>query len=247
MRLRHLLAVALIAAAPVAHARQLVVFAAASLANALDEIVAGWEGDVVVAYAASSALARQIEQGAPADLFISADAPWMDYLAGRGLIRPETRTDLLGNRIVLIAHGQAGAQVEIGPDTDLAGMLGDGRLAMADVEAVPAGRYGKAALEHFGLLDSVAGSLAQSENVRAALALVSRGEAPMGIVYATDAAADDAVTVVATFPRESHPPIIYPVAVLTESANPSAAAFAAHLTSDAARAAFEGQGFTVLD
>lgn len=241
-------AAAVAIAAPAAQAQQLVVFAAASLKNALDEIVAAWDGgDVAVSYAGSSALARQIEQGAPADLFISADVPWMNYLAERNLIVPETRADLLGNRIVLIAHGQAGTQVEIGPQTDLAGMLSGGRLAMADVEAVPAGRYGKAALESLGLWDGVADSLAQAENVRAALALVSRGEAPMGIVYATDAAADDNVTVVATFPRESHAPIIYPMAVLAASANPAAAVFAEHLTSDAARVAFEKQGFTVLD
>ncbi len=248
MRRAVALALALLLAAPAARAQPLVVFAAASLRNALDEIAAGWDGgEAAVSYAASSSLARQIEQGAPADLFISADAPWMDHLSARGLIREETRADLLGNAIVLIAHGRDAAPAAIGPGADLAAMLGDGLLAMANVDAVPAGRYGRAALRSLGLWEGVADRVAQADNVRAALALVSRGEAPLGIVYATDAAADDGVSVVATFPPDSHPPVVYPMAVLAGSAHPGAAAFAAHLTSTAARQAFARQGFVVLD
>jgi molybdate transport system substrate-binding protein len=235
-------------AASVAAAQTVVVFAAASLRNALDEIVTGWSGGTAtVSYAASSALARQIEQGAPADLFISADVPWMDYLAERRLLREGTRRDLLGNSIVLIAAGRAAPLGEVAPDTDLAAMLKGGRLAMANVEAVPAGRYGKAALETLGLWAGVSGSVAQAENVRAALALVARGEAPLGIVYATDAAAETSVSVVGTFPAASHPPIVYPAAVLSGSTNPAAAAFGEHLASADARTIFERHGFTVLD
>lgn len=242
------LAAILALAAPAALARDVVVFAAASLKNALDEVVAGWDGGAArVSYAGSSALARQIGEGAPADLFISADVPWMDHVAAGGLIRPGTRRDLLGNSIVLIAHSAVEPIGAVASDTDLAGMLGGGRLAMANVEATPAGRYGKAALESLGLWASVEASVAQAENVRAALALVARGEAPFGIVYATDAAVEDTVTIAAIFPASSHPPIVYPVAVLAESANPAAEALADHLTTAAAAAVFEAYGFTVLD
>jgi molybdate transport system substrate-binding protein len=235
-------------AASGAAAQTVVVFAAASLKNALDEIVAGWDGGTAtVSYAASSALARQIEQGAPADLFISADVPWMDFLAERRLLREGTRRDLLGNSIVLIAPGRAAPLGEVGPGTDLVARLKGGRLAMANVDAVPAGRYGRAALETLGLWAGVAGSVAQAENVRAALALVARGEAPLGIVYATDAAAETSVSVIGTFPASSHPPIVYPAAVLSGSTNPTAGAFAEHLAAAAARAIFEKHGFTVLD
>jgi molybdate transport system substrate-binding protein len=249
MRLRSaLLAAVLALVAPAAQAQDVVVFAAASLRDALDEALAAWDGGTAVAaYAGSPALARQIEQGAPADLFVSADALWMDHLAARGLIRADTRRDLLGNRLVLIAHGAAAPVGGVTAGTDLAALLGGGRLAMADVAAVPAGRYGKAALETLGLWDAVADSVAQAENVRAALALVARGEAPLGIVYATDAAAEDGVSVLATFPADSHPPIVYPMAVLTDSAHPAAEALAAHLASDAAAAVFEKHGFTALD
>ena len=170
-----------------------------------------------ISYAASSALAKQIEQGAPADVFFSADLDWMKYLSERKLIKPDTETELLGNRIVLVAPADSSAATEIAPNFDLAGLLGDGRLAMANVDAVPAGKYGKAALETLGVWASVEGKVAQAENVRAALALVSTGEAPLGIVYQTDAKADPKVKVVGIFPQDTHPPIVYPVAETAES------------------------------
>ncbi|MGB3719073.1 MAG: molybdate ABC transporter substrate-binding protein, partial [Hyphomicrobiaceae bacterium] len=182
--------------APTAQSRDkdLIVFAAASLKNALDDINAQWRKETgkkaVISYAGSSALAKQIEQGAPAQMFISADIDWMDYLAQKNLIRPETRLNLLGNRIVLIAPKDQSETIEIKPGFDLAGFLGDGRLAVANVMSVPAGKYGKAALEKLGVWASVSSKIAQAENVRAALLLVSRGEAAAGIVYQTDAAAD---------------------------------------------------------
>jgi molybdate transport system substrate-binding protein len=239
-------------AAPFARAETVVVFAAASLKTALDPIAAAWEQetgqDVVIAYDGSAKLARQIIAGAPADVFLSAATEWMDAVDAAGLVAPGTRRDLLGNRLVLVAHGAAPA-VQIGPDLDLAGMLGTGRLAMGMVDSVPAGQYGKAALENLGLWDDVQERLAQSENVRAALALVSRGEVPLGIVYASDAiaadAAGDAVSVVGTFPADSHPPIIYPVAALA-AGKPAAVTFLKALSSDAATATFEAQGFQVL-
>lgn len=235
-----------------AQAKELVIFAAASLKNGLDDAAASWvrqsgKPAPKIAYAASSALARQLEQGAPADLFLSADLDWMDHVAARNLIRPGTRVSLLANRIALIAPADSPAVVALTPGVDLTAALGQGRLAMANVDAVPAGRYGKAALERLGGWDRVKDRVAQADNVRAALLLVSRGEAPLGIVYATDAAAEPKVRVLATFPEDSHPPIIYPVAVVRGSVNPDAAGFLAHLRGAAARAAFETQGFTVLN
>ena len=251
-RLARLLVAAVVVLGPGSVAAQdLVVFAAASLKHALDDAARSWRGasghGVSVSYAGSSALARQIERGAPADVFVSADLPWMVYLEERDLVRPGTRIDLLTNRIVLVAHGDGMAPVDLGSGFDLAGALGDGRLAMADVEAVPAGRYGRAALENLGLWPSVADRLAQTENVRAALTLVARGEAPLGVVYATDAVAADGITVLATFPAESHPPIVYPAAVTAESRHRQAEAFVVWLASAKARPFFERQGFTVLD
>ncbi len=226
------------------------VFAAASMQTALDAVAAAWHeqegGDAVVSYAATSALARQIEQGAPADIFISADLDWMAYLAERELAQPDTTTNLLGNRIVLVAAAGAEQPVEITPEIDLAGVLDGGRLAVADTAAVPAGRYARAALESLGLWDSVAGHLAEAENVRAALAFVSRGEAPLGIVYATDDVADPRVEAIGTFPAETHPPIIYPATILAGSDNPAAAAFLTFLRSPTAQCIFEAQGFTVF-
>jgi molybdate transport system substrate-binding protein len=227
----------------------LVVFAAASLKNALDDVHKQWQKETgksaKISYAASSALAKQIEQGAPAQMFISADIRWMDYVEKKDLIKKETRSDLLGNRIVLIAPRDKAKAVDIKPGFDLAKAIGDGRLAMANVEAVPAGRYGKASLEKLGVWASVSGKLAQAENVRAALLLVSRGEAPAGIVYQTDAASDKGVTIIGTFPQDTHPPIIYPIA-LTKSAGPDAAAFLAYIKSAKAGPLFEAQGFAVL-
>lgn len=238
-----------------AAAEEITAFAAASLKDALDAVAAEWQAETgntaTVSYAGSSQLAAQIQEGAPADLFVSAAVNWMDALEADGLIKPETRVDLLGNTLVLVAHGSGAAPVEIGPGFDLAGLLAGGKLSMALVDSVPAGQYGRAALESLGLWPSVEGSVAQSENVRAALALVAQGEAPFGIVYGSDAMADDGaddqVSVVGTFPEESHPPIVYPAAVVATSRRPEAEAFLDYLSSDAADAVFAGQGFTVLD
>ena len=234
----------------IAQAERITVFAAASMTNAMAEIEERFEAatghDVVVSLAGSSALARQIQQGAPADIFISANPGWMDRLEADGLIEDGTRFDLLNNSIVLIAAGADAAPVEIGPEIDLAGLLGDGRLAMALVDAVPAGIYGKAALESLGLWQDVAGQVAQADNVRAALAFVATGEAPYGIVYATDAVAEDGVTVVGTFPADTHPPIVYPAADLANRDTDAEAAFLEYLRGPEARAAFERQGFVVV-
>ena len=238
-----------------AMAEEITVFAAASLKTALDRVAADWQAQtghrVVISYAGSSALAQQIQQGAPADLFISAAVNWMDWVEEEGLIVPETRRDLLGNALVLVGYGSDAAAVEIAPGFDLAGLLGDGKLAMALVDAVPAGQYGKEALITLGVWDAVEPYVAQAENVRAALALVASGEAPYGIVYASDAIADDAagdtVAIVGTFPADSHAPIIYPAAVVADSAKPEAAAFLDYLSTDKGDAVFVGQGFTVLN
>ena len=244
------LAFSAIAAMP-AQARDVVVFAAASLKNALDEAGAAWEREsgrkAVMSYAASNVLARQIEAGAPADLFFSADLDWMDYAAGKGLIRPESRANLLGNALVLIAPKGSSLSVSLQPGVDLGSILGPERLAMGHAEAVPAGKYGKAALESLGAWEGVKARVAQADNVRAALLLVSRGEAPLGIVYRTDAASDPNVRVIATFPEGSHPPIVYPVALTKDSSNPDAASFLGLLRSDKAKPFFEKQGFTVLN
>jgi len=247
-----------------AQGRDLLVFAAASLKNALDDVNAEYQRQtgrkVVVSYAASPTLAKQIELAAPADVFISADLDWMDYLAQRRVIKPETRRNLLGNRLVLAGPretrrgglgGAVGApqlqlDVTIRPGFPLATLLGGGRLAMADPDSVPAGKYGKAALEHLGVWSSVQARIARAENVRAALALVSRGEAPFGIVYQTDAATDPKVKVVGFFPEDTHPPIVYPIAAIAGSTAPTTAAYLEFLRSPTARPLFEKQGFTVL-
>src|SRR5215831_11128648 len=254
---RHLLAYVLFilasaawSVAASAQAPKLIVFAAASLKDALDEANVAYQRDkgqeIAASYAASSTLAKQIEAAAPADVFISADLEWMDYLAKKNLIKPETRANLLGNRLVLIAPVNSAAKLGIAPNFPLAQALGNGRLAIADPNGVPAGRYGKAALESLGVWSSVADRLAPAENVRATLALVSRGEAPLGVVYQTDAASDKAVKIVGTFPEDTHPPIIYPIAVVTSSTNRGAPAYLTFLKSPVARPIFEKQGFTVL-
>ncbi|WP_207102020.1 molybdate ABC transporter substrate-binding protein [Paracoccus shandongensis] len=234
-------------AATPALAEDVTVFAAASLKNALDEVAAGFTRDtgnrVTISYAGSNALAKQIIEGAPADVFISASDEWMDEVEKAGLVRD--RADLLGNRLVLVAHGD-GKPVAMSADTDLAAMLDGGKLAMALVDSVPAGQYGKAALESLGLWDDVGAEVAQSDNVRAALALVATGEAPYGIVYATDAAAEDDVTVAGEFPADSHPPITYPAALLA-GADDADRAFYDALSDDAADAIFARHGFTVAD
>ncbi|NTF33120.1 molybdate ABC transporter substrate-binding protein [Rhizobium skierniewicense] len=236
--------------APVFAQDKVTVFAAASMKTALDEANGAWAketgNEATVSYAASSALAKQIEAGAPADLFISADLAWMDYVAGKELIKDDTRTNLLGNRLVLVAPADKAKPVEIKQGFDLATLVGDGKLAMGAVDSVPAGKYGKAALEKLGVWSSVESRVAGAESVRAALVLVSRGEAPYGIVYQTDAAADKGVRIVGTFPQDSHEPIIYPVAILSESKSPAATAYLEFLKSAKAAPFFEKQGFTIL-
>ena len=215
--------------------------------NALDDVDAAFTKQsgvkVVASYAASSALMKQIEQGAPADLFLSADVDWMDYGAKRNLIQADTRVDLLGNRLVLIAAKDSKiGNVNIAPGFDLAALAGNGRIAAGDVRAVPAGLYAKAALEKLGIWAAVEPKLAMAENVRAALVLVARGEAPLGIVYETDAKIDPGVKIVGVFPEDSHPPIIYPVA-LTKDAKPDAAQYLTFLRAQNAKAIFEHYGF----
>jgi molybdate transport system substrate-binding protein len=230
--------------------RSILVFAAASMKNALDDIDAAFAKQtgiaVVASYDASSALMKQIEQGAPADIFISADRNWMDYGSRKQLIDDATRIDLLSNKLVLIAGKDSEiGEVTIGPVLDLVWLAGGGRIAMGDVRAVPVGIYAKAALQKLGLWDAVEPKLAMVGNVRAVLVLVARGEAPLGIVYATDAKVEPAVKVIATFPDDSHEPIVYPVAA-TRTAKPAAAPYLAFLRSAAARAIFERYGFGVL-
>lgn len=229
-------------------AERITVFAAASLKNVLDEAAADWSArtghTAVLSYAGSSRLARQIQRAAPADVFVSANAAWMDVLARDGLIRVGTRRDIAGNRLVLIAHGADAAPIALNRPGDLAARLGDGRLAMALVDAVPAGIYGKAALKSLGLWDTLAKRVAQTDNVRAALALVARGETAYGIVYQSDAAASDRVRVVATFPEGSHPAIVYPAAVLKDTSKPDVAnSFLDELSSPAAAARFRRYQF----
>jgi len=243
---------ALLGAAVPAAAQQkpVLVFAAASLRNALDDVAAQYTKEtgkqVRASYAASSALAKQIEAGAPADLFISADLDWMNYLAKKSLIKPATRRNLLGNELVLVEPKDSGVKVSIKPGFPLVKLLAGGKLAMADTSAVPAGKYGKAALEKLGVWTSVESDIAQAENVRAALLLVARKEAPLGVVYRTDAAAEPNVKITAAFPAGSYPPIIYPIAILAGSSNADAAAFLAYVESAKARPLFVKQGFKPL-
>jgi molybdate transport system substrate-binding protein len=233
-----------------AQQRPFTVFAAASLKNALDAVNAAFEAQggakVTVSYAASSALAKQIETGAPADVFISADRAWMDYLMERKLIAPGSDFALLGNRLVMIAPKDSAISLAIANGFPLAAALGEGRLATADVAAVPAGRYARAALTALGVWGSVEGRLAQAENARAALKLVASGEAPLGIGYATDARAEPAVKVVGEFPEASHPPIVYPAGMVTAAADQAAAlTYLAFLRSAGASAVFGAHGFAV--
>jgi len=229
----------------------LTVFAAASLKESMDEAALAYRRDtgqdVRVAYAASSALARQIEQGAPADVFVSADLDWMDELQSKGLIDTATRSELLGNTLVLVApKDSAAAQVDLARGGNLRPLLGeDGRIALALVDSVPAGKYAKAAFESLGLWDGLAPRTAQAENVRAALLLVARGETPLGVVYGSDALAEPGVKVLATFPQGAHAPIVYPVAKVKASTHPQAAAFVRWLQTPAAAAIFRKRGFSV--
>ena len=244
-----LIALALTFATP-AMAEDVVVLAAASLKTALDQIATDFQTDsghtVTISYAGSNTLAQQIIAGAPADIYISANEKWMDEVEAANLLAEGSRAHLLGNTLVLIAHGKGAAPVDLAT-ADLPALLGDGKLAMAMVNSVPAGQYGKAALETLGQWAAIEPAVAQSDNVRAALVLVSTGEAPFGIVYASDAAADDTVTIVATFPAASHPAITYPAALLTNATDDADRAFFQALSSDAADAIFAAQGFAILN
>jgi molybdate transport system substrate-binding protein len=238
-------------AASAAAQEKITVFAAASLRNALDETDAAFGKQsgmtVTASYAASSALAKQIEQGAPADVFLSADTQWMDYLAAHKLIAPATRVDLLGNELVLIAAKDSKiGHVDIGPAFNLAKLAGSGRIAVADVKAVPAGLYAKAALEKLGAWRAAEPKLAQAENVRAALSYVARGEAPLGIVYATDAKVEPGLKIVGAFPANSHSPIVYPVAAVAGHASAATTQYLQFLRGAEARTVFEKYGFVVL-
>lgn len=252
--MRRLLAIlALLGAlAPRADAQeQVLVFAAASLKESLDAVNAAWVqqggAKVTASYAASSALAKQVENGAPAQVFISADLDWMDYVEKKSLTQPATRKNLLGNRLVLAAPAASKAQATIAPGFPLAQLLGpSGRLALGDPQHVPAGKYAKAALERLGVWDSVAGRIAAAESVRASLAFVAREEAPLGIVYETDARSDPKVRIVATFPDGLHPPVTYPAALLKDAKGP-AGDYLKFLASAQARAIFQKYGFTPLN
>jgi len=242
-----LLAAAALGLRETAVARPPMVLAAASLQEAMDAAATRWAAKgherPVISTAASSALARQVEAGAPADLFVSADEAWMDYLQQRKLIRQGSRVSFLKNSIVLVAPKASPVKLAVKRGFPLAAALGTGRLAIADPDAVPAGRYGKEALASLGVWNSVSGKLASAQNVRAALALVSRGEAPLGLVYATDARADGGVRVVGTFPAASHTPISYPVALIASSRSAEAEAFRRFLVSAEGKAIFARYGF----
>jgi molybdate transport system substrate-binding protein len=230
--------------------KNLTVFAAASMKNALDDVDAAYTAKtgvkVAASYAASSTLAKQIEQGAPADVFVSADTDWMDYAISKKNINEPTRVNLLGNSIVLIAPKDSKIDnVTIAQGFDLAKLAGDGKIATGDVKSVPVGKYAQAALEKLGAWEAAAPKFAMAESVRAALALVARGEAVLGIVYSTDAKVEPGVKIVGTFPADSHPPIIYPVAA-TSTAKPDATDYLAFLKTSAAKTIFEKYGFKFL-
>jgi len=237
--------------AQAAERREVVVFAAASLTNALQDIGKAFEtrggANVKFSFGASSLLARQIEAGAEADLFFSADAEWMDYLKQRNLTQTASRRDLLSNRLALIAPTDSPVALKIAPGFALAKALGDSRLALADPDTVPAGKYAKAALTTLGVWDSVAGKLARAENVRAALAYVARGEAALGVVYTTDAKAEAKVKAIDVFPLESHPPIVYPVALTASSKSADARTFLDYLAGPNAKDVFVRHGFVVTE
>jgi len=225
------------------------VLAAASLQESLSAAADRWAAmghpRPVISFAASSALARQIAAGAPADLFVSADEPWMDDLARRGLIIPATRVSFLGNALVLVAPVASRAHADMRNPAKLAALINGGALAMADIDSVPAGKYGKAALGALGIWSRVQGHVVRADNVRGALALVERGAAPLGIVYATDARASKSVRVIGVFPANSHPPVTYPIARLKGSTNPESEEFRRFLLSGAGKSVFVRYGFSV--
>ena len=226
------------------------VFAAASLKDALDKVGSAWKAtsgkEMVGSYAASSALAKQIEQAAPADVFMSADLEWMDYLQARNLIDRSTRRNLLSNRLVLVAPADSKIELKIAPGFALGAALGnDGRLATGDPESVPVGKYARSALTSLGVWNDVADRLVRADNVRSALAFIARGETPLGIVYETDAKVEKRVRIVDFFPEDSHPPIVYPVAV-TAHARPAAKQFLEFLQSAPAQEIFKKYGFQTV-
>lgn len=236
--------------APAAAQQTTIVFAAASLQTALDEIVDDFNAangtDVTVSYAGTSTLVRQIEEGAPANIFISADIDWMDYAIEHALAVPDSRVDLLGNRLVLIAPAASIVTLTLGTDPILPALGADGRLAMADAEAVPAGRYGLAALTALGQWEALAPRVVEAENVRAAMQFVALGEAPLGIVYQTDANAEPGVRIVDMFAEDLHPPIVYPAAITASSTDPVAETFLAYLETEEAGEVFVRNGFSLL-
>lgn len=237
--------------ASAAQAPTVLVFGAASLTNVLDDLGQSFTAQSHVAekssYAASSVLAKQIEAGAPADVFFSADPEWMDYLARAGSLKPGSRHDVVGNRLVLIAPADSQVSVKIRKGLDLAAVLGPaGRLATGDPDSVPVGKYAMAALQKLGAWDKLSGRIVRAENVRAALAFVARGEAPLGIVYETDALAEKKVRIVAEFPADTHPPIRYPIAV-TAHGGADAQRFVDFVRSKAAAEVFRKYGFQPLN
>jgi len=241
------MAAAVMVSAPAAHAQDVLVLAAASMKNALEKVGEQFQTKtgikVTASFAASSALAKQIENGAPADIFASADLDWMDYLQKRDLIKTASRANLLGNELVVIAPKDSNVSVDLKPGSNLAALIGDGRLATGDPSNVPVGKYAQAALEKLGMWAAIEPKLARTDNVRAALALVSRGEAPLGIVYRTDAAVDKGVKIVAAFPADTHPPIVYPVALTASTRNANAELFFSYLKSAESLAVFQEFGF----
>jgi molybdate transport system substrate-binding protein len=248
--MRFLLALCLLLAPLAARAQELTVFAAASLTDAMKDVSAQWAKDghqpLRLSFGASSTMARQIEQGAPANLFASADEKWMDYLADKKLIAADTRRDLLGNDLVLVVPADKPQHVTVGPGFDLLGLLGpNGRIATGDPAHVPVGLYAEQALKKLGLWDAVQPRLARTDDVRAALLLVERGEAPAGIVYATDAAVSKGVMVAGVFPANSHDPVSYPFAVVKSGDTPEARALMTFLAGPDARAIFDKRGFKV--
>jgi molybdate transport system substrate-binding protein len=242
-------AILLALAGATAAAQDVTVFAGASLTNAFEDIAKAYRakggGPVRFSFASSSTLAKQIESGASADIFASADEQWMDYLAERKLIEPATRTTRLGNVLVLVTAPGDKRTIDIKPGFDLAGMIGNGRLATGDPAHVPVGRYAQQALTKLGVWDAVGPKIARADNVRAALFLVERGEAPFGIVYATDAAASGKVNVAGAFPPDSYPPVVYPIAVLAKRDRPEVRSFFEFLFGPEAQAIYRKAGFSI--
>ena len=245
------IAVVIALATPIAGADDVLIFAAASLTNALDAmkplILKDTGVSVRASYASSAVLAKQIEAGAPADLFISADTEWMDHLAKRKLVVTPVYVEFAGNSLVLVAPASSTATFSIRPDMHLSALLGGGRLAVGDPASVPAGKYAKAALEHLNAWDDVKDRLAPGENVRAALQLVARGECPLGIVYGSDATVEPSVRVIGTFPADSHPPIVYPAAMTTRATGSAPTRVLAWLKTPAAKSVLARYGFDAAD